>query len=83
MHEPAVDDGFFLEDNLVAVAALEALLVAVAVMVAVLHFLEVPYEAEFADCRDEMLFLLPVLRYLGAKSQRNMDQRICFSIMKN
>jgi hypothetical protein len=61
MHEAAVDDGFLLQDDLVAIAALEALLVAVAVMVAVLHCVEVPDETEFANCRNQMLFLLSIL----------------------
>jgi hypothetical protein len=34
------------------------------VMVAVLDLVEVPYETEFADCRNQMLFLLSVLCYL-------------------
>jgi hypothetical protein len=64
MHEAAVHDGFLFQNDLVTVAALQALLVAVAVMVAVLDLVEVPYETEFADCRNQMLFLLSVLCYL-------------------
>jgi hypothetical protein len=64
MHEAAVDNGFLLEDDLVTVAALEALLVTVAVVVAVLHLVEVPDETEFAHCCNQVLFLLSVLCYL-------------------
>lgn len=64
VHEAAVDNRFILEDNFVAVAALEALLITVALMVAVLDLLEIPNDTEFADCSNKVLFLLPVLRYL-------------------
>ena len=52
MHESAVHNRFVLEDNLVAVAALEAFLVPVTFMVAVLYLLEVPDDAELAHCCD-------------------------------
>jgi len=64
VHEAAVDNRFILEDNFVAVAALEALLITVALMVAVLDLLEIPNDTEFADCSNKVLFLLPVLCYL-------------------
>ena len=69
MHEAAVNNGFILEDDLVAVAALKALLTTVAIMVAVLDLLKVPYDTEFANCCNKMLFLLTVVCYLR-KSMR-------------
>lgn len=73
MHEAAIHDRFILEDNLVAVAAFEALLITVAFMVAVLDLLEIPYDAEFADSRHKVLFLLPVFCYL----MESMDKEEC------
>lgn len=64
VHEPAVDNWFILEDNFVAVATLEALLITVALMVAVLDLLKVPNDTEFADCSNKVLFLLSVLCHL-------------------
>jgi hypothetical protein len=74
VHEAAVDDWFILEDNFVAVAALEALLITVALMVAVLDLLKIPNDAEFADCSDKVLFLLSVLRYLMKWNQLNAEE---------
>ena len=64
MHETAVDNRFILEHNLVTVAALEALLITVALMVAVLDLLKVPYDTELAGCRNKMPLLLSILCYL-------------------
>jgi len=69
VHEAAVNNGFILEDDLVAVAALKALLTTVAIMVAVLDLLKVPYDTEFANRCNKMLFLLTVVCYLR-KSMR-------------
>lgn len=65
MHETAVNNGFVFQDNFVTIAALEPFLIAVALMVAVLHLLKVPNDTKFANCRNKMLFLLPILCYLG------------------
>ena len=64
MHEAAGDDGLVLGDHLVAVAALESLLILVALVVAVLHLKEVPHHTVLPHGRDEMPLLLPVLRDL-------------------
>jgi hypothetical protein len=64
VHEAAINNGFVLEDNLVAEAALKALLITVAFMVAILDLLKVPYDTEFANCGNKMLFLLSILCYL-------------------
>jgi hypothetical protein len=64
MHEPTVDDRLILEDNLVAVAALETLLITVALVVAILDLLEVPYDTELAYRRNKMSFLLSILCHL-------------------
>jgi hypothetical protein len=81
MHEPTVDDRFILEDNLVAVAALETLLITVALVVAILDLLEVPYDTELAYRRNKMPFLLSILCHLkrqnpyrGTYVRTNADQ---------
>jgi hypothetical protein len=74
MHEPAVDDRFIPEDNLVAVAALETLLITVALVVAVLDLLKVPYDTELADCCNKMPFLFSILCYL----KRRIPYRVTY-----
>ena len=48
VHEATVDNRIILEDNLVAVATFQALLVAVALVRAILHLLEIPDHTKFA-----------------------------------
>lgn len=60
MHEAAVHDGFVFGYNLVAVAAFQSFLVLVALMIAVLHLLEIPNDTEFADTCNQMPFLLTI-----------------------
>lgn len=65
MHETTINNGVILRDYLVAVAALQALLVTVALMGAILHLLEVPYHTKLANCCNQMALLLPILRDLS------------------
>lgn len=57
VHESALHNGFILQHNLVAVTALESLLIAVAVMCTVLYAMEVPYHTEFAHCCHKVTLL--------------------------
>lgn len=65
MHEATINNGVILQDYLVTVAALQTLLIAVALMRAILHLLEVPYHAKLAHSGNQMALLLPILRDLG------------------
>lgn len=64
MHEATVNNGIILEDNLVTVAAFQALLIVVALMGTILHLLEVPNHTELAHSCNQMTLLLPILRHL-------------------
>ena len=59
MHEATIHNGIILEDYLVAVAALQALLIAVALMWPILHLLEVPDHTKLAHSCHQMALLLP------------------------
>jgi hypothetical protein len=48
MHEATINNGVILQDYLVTVAALQALLMAVALMRPILHLLEVPYHTKLS-----------------------------------
>jgi hypothetical protein len=61
MHETAINNGVILKDYLVAVAALQALLITIALMGAILYLLEVPNHTKFAYCCNQMALLLPIL----------------------
>lgn len=61
MHEATINNGVILQDYLVTVAALQALLMAVALMGPILHLLEVPYHTKLAHSRNQMALLLPIL----------------------
>lgn len=76
VHEAAGDDGLVLGDHLIAVAALEPLLVLVALVVAVLHLKEVPDHAVFPNGCDQVSFLLPILRNLRDNQMLSAIQMI-------
>jgi hypothetical protein len=61
MHETAINNGVILKDYLVAVTALQALLITIALMGTILYLLEVPYRAKLASCCNQMALLLPIL----------------------
>ena len=61
MHETAINNGVILKDYLVAVTALQALLITIALMGTILYLLEVPYRTKPASCCNQMALLLPIL----------------------
>ena len=64
MHETTVHDRLVLQHNLIAVAALQSLLISVTFMGAVLHLLEIPYHTKFSHRYNNVTFLFPILRDL-------------------
>ena len=61
MHETAINNGVILKDYLVAVTALQALLITIALMGTILYLLEVPNHTKFPYCCNQMALLLPIL----------------------
>jgi len=61
MHETTVHDRLVLQHNLIAVAALQSLLISVAFMGTVLHLLKIPYHTEFSHWYNYVAFLFPIL----------------------
>lgn len=64
MHKATVNNRFFFKHNLVTVAALQAFLILIASVIAILHLLEIPYNAKFPNSGYKVALLLPVLGHL-------------------
>lgn len=61
MHEAAINYGVIFENNFIAVTALQALLIMVALMGAILHLLKIPYHTKLSYCGNQVALLLPIL----------------------
>nr|GMC83344.1 hypothetical protein EUGRSUZ_I00934 [Ipomoea batatas] len=73
MHEPTLDNGLVLQHYLVTIATLEPLLILIAAMCTVLHLLEIPYHAKFANCCNQVAFLFSTFSNLKHRCMGHMS----------
>ena len=79
MHETTLYNGLVLQHNLVTVTALEALLIVVTSMRAVLDLLEVPYHAEFPYGCDQVALLFTIF---GNLQNENRLSFMCINYIR-
>lgn len=80
VHEATVNNRFILRNNLVTIAALQAFLVSIALMGAVLHLLKIPNDTELANRCNKVALLFPVFSYLLVLFMQEQVVRLRFAV---
>lgn len=80
VHEATVNNWFILRNNLVTIAALQAFLVSIALMGAVLHLLKIPNDTELANRCNKVALLFPVFSYLLVLFMQEQVVRLRFAV---